>query len=260
MNSAAPDVLQGLHQGLQLIVSGNPLVVHATLSTLRLALVATAIGTVIGLPCGCLLGTGTSRLARLLLGLATIVTRLPPVAVGVFVLILVTEESLWGGGPLAGLGWQGRPESVFMAQSLLALPIVTVLTASAVQGVPPRLLEQARAYGASRVDRAVLAAREARRAIIAGVIVALGVTITAIGAIVTTEAPNYDTLALDAFRALTQVQPGEHAAFDAHATVQPATYALAVAYATVLMGLFVVVAGTLTWLQERRSGWLMVSR
>jgi tungstate transport system permease protein len=255
VNSAEPDVLKGFHQALQLIVDGSPVVVQSTLTTLHLAVVATAIATVLGVPCGCLLGIGKSRVTRLLRGLATVVARVPPVGTGVLALILVTEESQWGGGPLAGLHWYLTPNSVYLAQTMLALPIVVVLTTSAVEGVPAGLLDQAGAYGASRLNRAALAAREARRAVLAGVIVAMGVTITAIGAIVTTEVPNFNTLALRAFQALTEGQPGEPAPFNAHAAVQPATYSLAVAFATVLIGLFVVVAGMLTWLQERRSGW-----
>lgn len=254
MNTPWEDVVEGFKQAFQLILHGNSLVVHAMLLTLWLAVFSTAVGALVGVPCGSLIGTGKSRVARLLLGLATALTRLPPVAVGVFVLLLGTESSLWGGGPLADVPLWMKGD--FLAQSLLAIPIVIVLTASAVQGVPAGLLEQAGAYGATRRQRAVLAVREARRAVIAGIVVAMGVTITAIGAIVIVD-PTYQTLALSAFQSFVQVQPGEQPPFDPNATVLTASYALAIAYATVLMGLFVVIAGVLTWLQERRAGWLV---
>jgi tungstate transport system permease protein len=249
VNTYPQDVSRGLHQALALLVHGNSFVVHATLLTLWLAVTSTAVGALIGVPCGCLLGIGTSRTSRILLGFATAVTRIPPVAVGIMILILFNESSLWGGGPFAGVH---VVDLVYLAQTALAAPIVVVLTAAAVQGVPRGLLDQADAYGASRPQRAVLAVREARRAVFAGVIVAMGVTITAIGAIAIVE-PSFHTLAMSAFQSLTQVQPGEQPTFDVHTAIAPATYAMAIALATVLMGLFVVVAGALTWLQEKRS-------
>ncbi|MEA2266546.1 MAG: tungstate transport system permease protein, partial [Solirubrobacteraceae bacterium] len=71
-----------------------------------------------------------------------------------------------------------------VAQTLLALPIVVALTASAIRSLPGGLLEQARAVGASGPQRAVLALREARIGVIAAVIVALGSAVAEVGAVV----------------------------------------------------------------------------
>jgi tungstate transport system permease protein len=254
--------LNGLHEGLHLIVTGNPVIVETTLRTLQLGAVATALGALVGVPLGCLLGLGRSRGSRALLGVAGAVARVPPVAVGVLTVLLLTEASPWGGGPLAGLHWYTRPGSGYLAQALLAAPIVTTLTASAVAGVPNGLLDQARAYGARAWRRWALALRQARRRVLAGVIAALGVTITSIGAlIVATASADVNkpgevsaqplTLALGAFHAINETQTGQATATQTQAlTVH--TQALAVAYATVLLGLFVVIAALLTWLQQRR--------
>jgi tungstate transport system permease protein len=254
--------LHGLHEGLHLIVTGNPVILDTTLRTLKLAVVATTLGALVGVPCGCLLGLARSRSSRVLLGIAGAIARVPPVAVGVLTVLLLTEASPWGGGPLAGLHWYTQSQSAYLAQALLAAPIVTTLTASAVAGVPGTLLDQARAYGARASQRGVLAIRQARRRVIAGVIAALGVTITSVGALlVATASADVTkpgavsaqplTLALGAFHAINETQAGQ-----ATATQTPAlsvsTQALAVAYASVLLGLFVLVAAALTWLQQRR--------
>jgi tungstate transport system permease protein len=242
---------EGLRQGVDLILHHTSLLVAPTTETLRLAFVSTAIGTLVGVPCGCLLGLGRSATSRVLLVVANALTRFPPVAAGVVTVLLLTNESPWGGGPLAGLNWGETRAAGYMAQTLLAIPIVTALTASAVQGVPAVLLEQARAYGASRLGRARLALREARRAVFAGVIVSVGVTITAIGAlaVVRNTQQASRTLALEALNAFTGAQGG----VGRPGNVLFPTQSLAVAYSIVLIGLFLLVAAALTFLQEKRS-------
>jgi tungstate transport system permease protein len=260
--SGVPDFVHGLGQGVDLVTSGNRVVLHTTLRTLRLAIESTAFAAAFGVPCGCALGLGRSRATRALRTLANGLARFPPVGIGVIVILLLTDTSPWGGGPLASLHWASTSASEYLAQTLLAVPIVIVLTSSAVQGVSPGLLEQARAYGAPRYGRAVLALREARRAVVAAVIVALGITITAIGALIVASsgvvAPHTNaepaTLALGAYMGIRELAPG-----NAPSSMDPTQYhsaGLAVAYSIILIGLFVVIAAALTLLQERQTPWV----
>jgi tungstate transport system permease protein len=254
-------LLEGLREAGHLIVTANPVILDTTLRTLALAFVATAIGALVGVPCGCVLGLARSRAAGPLREAAGALARVPPVLVGVLTVLLITEASPWGGGPLAGLHWYTRRPSAYLAQALLAVPIVTALTAAAVADVPAPLLEQARAYGARRWRTAALALQDSSRRVTAGVIAALGVTITSIGALVlATAASDVNgggasaqplTLALGAYHAVNETQVGQATAVQTPALSVP-TQALAVAYATVLLGLFVLVAAAITWLQEQR--------
>jgi tungstate transport system permease protein len=255
-----PDFLDGLKEGANLILSGNGAVVRTTLNSLHVAIASTAIASAVGIPCGCVLGLGRSRLARVLLTLANAFARFPPVGIGVLVVLMLTDSSPVGGGLLAFLRWDTTPNAIYLAQTLLAVPIVIVLTASAVRGVPAVLLDQARAYGAPAYARATLAVREARRAVVAGVVVAMGITITAIGAIAVAGVPptlgngEARTLALGAFVGIKVLAPGTPPS-----GMDPTAYpsaTLAVAYSIVLIGLFVVIAAALTFLQEKDSAWL----
>jgi tungstate transport system permease protein len=270
IESGQQHVLHGLSQGLHLVVTGNPVIVDTTVRTLQLAVVATAIAAALGVPAGAALGLGRSPASRGLRALANGLTRVPPVASGLLVLLLVTEASPWGGGPLAGLNWYSTTASAYLAQTLLAIPIMTALTAAAVQGVAPVLVEQARAYGASRPRLARLAVREARGRVIAALLVTLGVAITSIGAIAVSNAPvkasvqtqgghlpEPATLALGAFQSISQTESATDTAPEqVAASLGTPTDALAVAYATVLLGLFVVIAAALTWVQQTRSRWI----
>ncbi len=252
-------VSDGVQEALRLIVTGDPLVVATTVRTLRLGVESTTIAAAAALPLGLLLGIGRFRGRRAALAVANALTKVPPVVVGVFAVLLLTPASPYGGGPLAGLNWQnGDANGAYFVQTLLAFPIIVALTATAVQAVAPGLLEQARAFGAPAWRCGLLALREARAAVLAGVVLALGVTITAVGALLVIGAPTMSaaaagdgsyrpepaSLALGAVTAYGSDQGG----FGGSGGKQ-----VAVAYATVLFGLFFVIAATLTALQHGRG-------
>jgi tungstate transport system permease protein len=234
-------LLHGIGDGLRLIFSGDHQVWAITFRTIRIALLATLIATLLGVPLGCLLGLGRFRGHRPLLGLVNAGIRMPPVAVGHLLWLLMWPASLWGGGPLGGLHWIYTDNAVVLAQTLLALPIVAALTAAALQSVDARLLQQAAAFGASWPQRAALAFREARVGVYAALVAALGTAIASIGAVVVV-GPALGNATL-ATAALVSWNAG-------------GTDARAVAYGTVLLGLFLLIAALLTLAQQRRTPWL----
>jgi tungstate transport system permease protein len=241
----------GLRQALDLIVHGDPHVMATTLRTLLLGFEATAIAAAVGLPLGCLLAIGRFRGRRGLLALASALTKVPPVVVGAVVLVLVREESPWGGGPLAAFGNSPHFGKTNIAQTLLVFPIIVALTATALQTVAPGLLEQARAYGAPGWRRGLLALREARAAVLAGVILALGVALTAIGAIAVAGGGIGNANNNEPYTLATGTLSSFNQSYDTYRG-EP----LAVAYATILLGLFLLLAAGATALQRSRGGWI----
>ncbi|HEY4280982.1 MAG TPA: ABC transporter permease [Conexibacter sp.] len=211
-----------------------------TLRTLRIGLESTAIAALLGLPLGCLLGLGEFRGRGVLMTLVNGLLRIPPVAVGLIVWILLWPNSLWGGGPLSGLGWIYSMSAVILVQTVLAFPIIVALTASAVQGVPSELLQQARAFGAAPWQRTALALREARVGVYAALLTALGTAIAAVGAILVVGGSALDTSLATA--ALTTWGAGGQ---DGRAA----------ALGSLLLGLFIILAAILTTLQHRRTRW-----
>lgn len=234
-------LLQGLRDGLDLIVSGDQTLIDITLRTLRIGCESAGIALVLGVPAGAALGLGRFRGRRLLLGLANAGLRVPPVALGLLLWLLMWPNSAYGRGLLADLGWIYTLSAVILAQTLLVLPIVVALTAAAVQAVPAPLLDQARAFGASPVRCALLALREARVGVYAAGIAALGSAIASVGAILVVGS-SLGTATL-ATAALSEWNMGGH---DARA----------VAYGTVLLGLFLILAAMLTTAQQRTVAWV----
>jgi len=225
-----------LRSAIPLITTGNAYIVDVTWVTIRVAAVSTAAALVIGLPIGLMLGVGRFRGRRALHILANASLALPPVVVGVGVLLLLLPRGLFG-----SLQIEFTLRGVYVAQAILALPYIVALTPAAIQGLPPGLLAQARVLGAGRRQVAMLALREAKIGVIAAVIAALGAALSEVGAVIIVggNIANYDqTLASAVVAQVTDV----------------GNYPDAVAIGIVLLALILVLMGVLTVLQQRTSG------
>jgi len=229
-------VWDGIQQAADLLVHGDHDIFVVVGTTLRVALWSTLFALALGLPLGLLLGLGRFRGRRAGLAVANAGMGLPPVVVG-----LVAALLLFRGAPLGGLDLLYTLNGVILAQTLLALPLVAALTAAAVQSLPAGLLEQARAFGASRVQVAALALREARVGVLAATIAAMGSAFAEVGAVVLVGGNiNGETQTL-ASAVLVRVSAGE--------------YGRAIALGTILLGIILVLAAVLTVAQqhERRA-------
>jgi tungstate transport system permease protein len=219
-----------------LIVHRDPYIMGLLSVTIRVAVVSTSAAIVIGLPFGVALGIGRFRGRRTLQLLANASLALPPVVVGIAVLLLVLQQ-----GALGSLHFAFTLQAVYIAQTVLALPYIVALTPAAIQGLAPGLLDQARVLGAGNVQLATFALREAKVGVLAAVIAALGAAISEVGAVVIVggNIQGHDqTLAsalIDQFNYTTN-QPYE------------------VAIALVLLALLVVLIGILTVIQQRTGG------
>ncbi|MBT9143901.1 MAG: Tungstate uptake system permease protein TupB [Dehalococcoidia bacterium] len=97
--------------------------------------------------------------------------------VGLFVSIL-----MWRHGPLGFFGLMYTPTAMIIAQSLIALPLVTGFTMAGVQQLNPKLTLQILAMGASRWQLWWLLIREARLSLLAAIIAGFGGVVSEVGA------------------------------------------------------------------------------
>jgi tungstate transport system permease protein len=172
-------IWEELRHAVPLIFHGNPYLFNVIWFTIQVAVIATTVATVIGLPIALAIALGHFRGRRTLHILANASLGLPPVLVGLFLFLIMVPQ-----GPLGSLQLLLTRRAVFLAQSILALPYIVALTIAAIQGLPAGLLTQARVLGAGRVQLSVLALREARIGVMAAVIAALGTSLAEVGAIV----------------------------------------------------------------------------
>ncbi|HEX3977478.1 MAG TPA: ABC transporter permease [Solirubrobacteraceae bacterium] len=168
-----------ISSAVTLIVHGDPYLMGLLSVTARLAAVSTIAALIIGLPIGAALGLGRFRGRRALQLLANASLALPPVVVGVVLLVFILPR-----GPLGSLRIEFTLTAMYVAQTILALPYLVALTAAAIQGLPPGVVDQARALGAGRIQLAVLALREARIGVLAAIIAAVASTISEVGAVI----------------------------------------------------------------------------
>lgn len=146
--------------------------------TLAVSLIATVLGVVVGVPLGVSLALGRYR-GRGALGLAVNVGMgIPPVLVGLLLLLL-----FWNEGPLGSLGLVFTPAAMVLAQFLLAVPIAAGVTAGAVRGLPAAALEQLDALRLSPWLTGRVAVAEAGAGVAAASVAAFGRVISEVGAV-----------------------------------------------------------------------------
>ncbi len=148
-----------------------------TLLSLQVSILATLISLLIGLPLGTMLALGKFPGRSFLLSLINTGMALPPVVVGLFVAM-----SLWRSGPLGDLRLIYTPAAIVIAQTIIAAPVVTGLTAAALQQLNPRLRLQLYGLGASRVQMVLSLWREARLPLLAALMAGFGSVISEVGA------------------------------------------------------------------------------
>lgn len=155
----------------------NTEILQITILSLQVSAAATLISLLLGLPLGTLLALERFPGRSFLLSLANTGMGLPPVVVGLFVAMM-----LWRSGPLGDLRLIYTPEAIVIAQVVIALPVVTGLTAAALQALDPGLQLQLLGLGASRLQMIWMLWREARLPLLAGLMAGFGSVISEVGA------------------------------------------------------------------------------
>jgi tungstate transport system permease protein len=145
--------------------------------SLRIALLATILACLLGIPFGVWLGITTFAGRRGVLVLLNTALALPTVVVGLMIYLLLSRS-----GPLGALGLLFTWRAIVVAEIVLALPIAASLAAAAVQAVDPRVRRTALTLGAGPLRAAWSVAREARFALAAAVAVAFGRVLSEVGA------------------------------------------------------------------------------
>src|SRR5512143_1837201 len=153
----------------------DPEILQITILSLEISFLATFISLLIGLPLGTLLALGRFRGRSFLLSIINTGMGLPPVVVGLFVAMM-----LWRSGPLGDLHLIYTPGAMVIAQVIIAFPVVSGLTAAALQSLDPRLQLQLLGLGASRLQSVWMLWREARLPLLAALMAGFGSVISEI--------------------------------------------------------------------------------
>jgi tungstate transport system permease protein len=152
-------------------------VFQITFLSLQVSTIATLISLFIGLPFGTWLALGSFRGRSIILSIINTGMALPPVVVGLVVAML-----LWRSGPFGDLRLIYTPWAIIIAQTVIAAPVVTGLTAAALEALDSRLRQQLLGLGASNLQMVWYLWREARLPLLAALMAGFGAVISEVGA------------------------------------------------------------------------------
>ena len=152
-------------------------VLQITILSLQISALATGISLLIGLPLGTMLALGKFWGRSFFLSIVNTGMGLPPVVVGLFVAMM-----LWRSGPLGDFQLIYTPSAIIIAQTVISAPVVTGLTAAALQSLDPRLRLQLYGLGASRLQMVWALWRESRLPLLAALMAGFGSVISEVGA------------------------------------------------------------------------------
>jgi len=170
-------ILNGILKALQLLFSLNPEVLGITWLSLEVSGAATFISVLIGISAGTVVALNTFPGKRFLVSVVNTGMGLPPVVVGLFVMIF-----LWRNGPFGFLGILYTPTAMVIAQAVIATPIVMGITIAAIQNLPSQLRLQILSLGATRLQMVWFLLREARLPLLAAIMAGFGGVISEVGA------------------------------------------------------------------------------
>jgi len=163
---------------LQLITSLDPELLTIVGRSLSVSATACVFACGLGLMAGAWLGVARFAGRAVVLTLLNTFLALPSVVVGLLVYLLLSRT-----GPLGYLGWLFSFKAMVIAQALLVLPVVTVLTRQAVEDAESLHGEQLRSLGASPLMRSLLLAWDERYALLTVLIASFGRAISEVGAV-----------------------------------------------------------------------------
>ena len=132
----------------------------------------------IGIPLGIIIGLSPFRGRKCLIALVNTGMGLPPVLVGLVVVIILGRS-----GPLGFMGLLYSRTAMIIAQTIIALPIITAFTIAGIQKIDPELIRQTISLGATRLQLFRIIIQEARLTILVALMAGFGSIISEVGAV-----------------------------------------------------------------------------
>ena len=169
-------IAQGIIQALALLFSADEETYSAILATVKVSSLSIILSLLIGIPCGFFLGYFEFPGKRQLRAISDTLLALPTVVVGLFVYAFISHR-----GPLGDLELLYTIPGIALAQTVLVVPIVISLTASAIESLDRRLKPTLIALGAHGRQIAITSLLEARYAVLIAAATAYGRAVSEVG-------------------------------------------------------------------------------
>jgi tungstate transport system permease protein len=169
-------ILEGFVQAIYLLAGGNPETYSAIWVTVKVSSYSMGTSLLLGIPLGFCLGYFDFRWKKPLRTVVDTLMALPTVFIGLLVYAFLTHR-----GPLGSLGLLFTVPGIAIGQTILAVPIVVGLSATAVESMDQKLRITIMSMGANRRQFFISMLWEARHGLLAGAIAAYGRVMTEVG-------------------------------------------------------------------------------
>ena len=171
------EVVEGFIQAVQLIVSLDPEIIDITARSLMVSLLATLIGSLIAIPIGGFIHFREFGGKRGVVTIIQALYALPTVLAGLLVYLLLSRS-----GPFGFFGLLFTPTAMIIGQIVLIIPLMIGMTLIALSGVSQTKQDTVISLGATETQTVITLVKEARFAILGGVILGFGRAISEVGA------------------------------------------------------------------------------
>src|SRR5450759_227310 len=155
------EIVDGINQAIQLIVSMNPEVMEITARSLYISLSATLVASLIAIPIGGFIHFKEFGGKRGLITVIQALYALPTVLAGLLIWLLLSRA-----GPFGFLGLLFTPTGMIIGQIVLIVPLMTGMTLIALSGVSQTKQDTVISLGATSLQTIITIVKEARSAIL----------------------------------------------------------------------------------------------
>ncbi|OQY57776.1 MAG: ABC transporter permease [Desulfobacteraceae bacterium 4572_88] len=169
-------IIGGLIKAIQLLMSGDKETCSAVISTVTVSGYSMMASLIMGIPSGFLLGYCNFAGKRQVRMLVDTLLALPTVFIGLLVYAFISRL-----GPFGNFGLLFTLPGIAAGQTLLALPIVIALTATAVESMDQQLRITLISLGVNRTQLLLSSLWEVRYGILAAAVTAYGRVLTEVG-------------------------------------------------------------------------------
>jgi tungstate transport system permease protein len=169
-------ILEGFFEAYHILVSGNAETYSAIFATVRVSSYSIICSLLLGIPLGFCLGYFDFKGKKPARTTVDTLMALPTVFIGLLVYALLTNR-----GPMGNVGLLFTLPGIAIGQTILALPIVIGLSATAIESLDKKLRIAILSMGANRKQLFLTTLWESRHGILAGAIAAYGRVMTEVG-------------------------------------------------------------------------------
>ncbi|MCK5761992.1 MAG: ABC transporter permease [Candidatus Izimaplasma sp.] len=169
-------ILESTIKAFELLFSFDREIYTIIFLSLTISILATIVASFFGTIFGILISISDFKLKRFIKKIVFTFMGIPPVVLGLIVLLLIA-------GPFDGMNLLFTKSAMFIAQTLLVLPIVTGNIIISSEKTQKQVLETATTLGASKFDKIIHLVKEIKPFIMMSVILGFSRALSEVGAV-----------------------------------------------------------------------------